>query len=97
MSEVNHRFIQTSGTRMHLAEQGSGPLVVLLQATPRYTAACYTIGGVWAGFRYLNERKGALQSFCDPSDTYAARNSARQWRGGGPPGAHMASAIFPRG
>jgi hypothetical protein len=35
MSEVNHRFIQTNGIRMHLAEQGSGPLVVLLQATPR--------------------------------------------------------------
>jgi pimeloyl-ACP methyl ester carboxylesterase len=34
MSEVNHRFIQTNGIRMHLAEQGSGPLVVLLHGFP---------------------------------------------------------------
>ena len=33
-SEVNHRFIQTNGIRMHLAEQGSGPLVVLLHGFP---------------------------------------------------------------
>src|SRR6267142_2549862 len=34
MSEVNHRFIQTNGIQMHLAEQGSGPLVVLLHGFP---------------------------------------------------------------
>jgi pimeloyl-ACP methyl ester carboxylesterase len=34
MAEVNHRFIQTNGIRMHLAEQGSGPLVVLLHGFP---------------------------------------------------------------
>src|ERR1700720_646292 len=34
MSEINHRFIQTNGIQMHLAEQGSGPLVVLLHGFP---------------------------------------------------------------
>src|ERR1700730_3972714 len=34
MAEVNHRFVQTNGIRMHLAEQGSGPLVVLLHGFP---------------------------------------------------------------
>jgi pimeloyl-ACP methyl ester carboxylesterase len=34
MSEVNHRFIQTNGIQMHLAEQGSGPMVVLLHGFP---------------------------------------------------------------
>src|SRR5918911_101296 len=30
MSRVTHRFVETNGIRMHIAEQGSGPLVVLL-------------------------------------------------------------------
>jgi pimeloyl-ACP methyl ester carboxylesterase len=34
MSEVTHRFVETNGLRMHLAEQGSGPLVVLLHGFP---------------------------------------------------------------
>jgi pimeloyl-ACP methyl ester carboxylesterase len=34
VSDVNHRFIQSNGIRMHLAEQGSGPLVVLLHGFP---------------------------------------------------------------
>jgi hypothetical protein len=29
MSEVKHRIVETSGIHMHLAEQGTGPLVVL--------------------------------------------------------------------
>lgn len=34
MSEVNHRFVQANGIRMHIAEEGSGPLVVLLHGFP---------------------------------------------------------------
>jgi pimeloyl-ACP methyl ester carboxylesterase len=34
MCEVTHRFIETNGLRMHIAEQGSGPLVVLLHGFP---------------------------------------------------------------
>ena len=34
MSQVTHRLIDTNGIRMHIAEQGSGPLVVLLHGFP---------------------------------------------------------------
>jgi hypothetical protein len=29
MSEVTHRTIETNGIRMHIVEQGEGPLVLL--------------------------------------------------------------------
>jgi pimeloyl-ACP methyl ester carboxylesterase len=32
--EVNHRFVQVNGIRMHIAEQGHGPLVVLVHGFP---------------------------------------------------------------
>jgi pimeloyl-ACP methyl ester carboxylesterase len=34
MCEVSHRFIETNGIRMHLAEQGTGPLVLLCHGFP---------------------------------------------------------------
>lgn len=34
MSELQHRFVTTNGIRMHIAEQGSGPLVVLCHGFP---------------------------------------------------------------
>jgi epoxide hydrolase A/B len=34
MAEVIHRFVETNGIRMHLAEQGDGPLVVLCHGFP---------------------------------------------------------------
>jgi pimeloyl-ACP methyl ester carboxylesterase len=34
MTQVNHRFIATNGIRMHIAEQGKGPLVVLCHGFP---------------------------------------------------------------
>src|ERR1039458_5572323 len=34
MHEISHRFIQTNGIRMHLAEAGTGPLVVLCHGFP---------------------------------------------------------------
>ncbi len=34
MTEVSHRFIETNGIRMHIAEQGSGPLVLLCHGFP---------------------------------------------------------------
>ena len=33
-SSPSHRFVETNGIRMHVAEQGSGPLVVLLHGFP---------------------------------------------------------------
>lgn len=34
MSQLTHRFVETNGIRMHLAEQGTGPLVLLLHGFP---------------------------------------------------------------
>ena len=34
MAEITHRFVETNGIRMHLAEAGEGPLVVLLHGFP---------------------------------------------------------------
>ncbi len=34
MSEVNHQRIKTNGIWMHIAEQGEGPLVLLLHGFP---------------------------------------------------------------
>src|SRR5580698_7649757 len=34
MVEVAHRFVETNGIRMHIAEKGSGPLVVLCHGFP---------------------------------------------------------------
>ena len=34
MPEIQHRFIDTNGIRMHLVEAGAGPLVVLLHGFP---------------------------------------------------------------
>jgi pimeloyl-ACP methyl ester carboxylesterase len=34
MAQVNHRFIETNGITMHIAEQGEGPLVVLCHGFP---------------------------------------------------------------
>jgi pimeloyl-ACP methyl ester carboxylesterase len=34
MSGITHRFVETNGIRMHLAEQGTGPLVLLCHGFP---------------------------------------------------------------
>src|SRR5262245_27821056 len=34
MSEIVHRFVEANGLRMHLAEQGAGPLVILCHGFP---------------------------------------------------------------
>ena len=34
MTEITHRFVETNGIRMHLAEAGSGPTVLLLHGFP---------------------------------------------------------------
>jgi pimeloyl-ACP methyl ester carboxylesterase len=34
MAEISHRFVETNGIRMHVAEAGRGPLVVLLHGFP---------------------------------------------------------------
>src|SRR5713226_3201767 len=39
---VSHRFIETNGLRMHIAERGSGPLVLL----------CHGFPECWYSWRY---------------------------------------------
>src|SRR5215469_5922102 len=34
MTQITHRWIETNGIRMHIAEQGTGPLVLLLHGFP---------------------------------------------------------------
>jgi len=34
MSEIKHRTVETNGIRMHIAESGAGPLVVLCHGFP---------------------------------------------------------------
>src|SRR3989449_2121857 len=34
VNEVKHRILETNGIRMHIAERGAGPLVVLLHGFP---------------------------------------------------------------
>ncbi|WP_028937229.1 alpha/beta fold hydrolase [Pseudonocardia spinosispora] len=34
MTEINHRFVEVNGLRLHVAEAGTGPLVVLLHGFP---------------------------------------------------------------
>ena len=34
MNEISHRTIETNGIRMHLAEKGAGPLVILCHGFP---------------------------------------------------------------
>ena len=34
LPDVSHRIVETNGIRMHVAEQGDGPLVVLLHGFP---------------------------------------------------------------
>ncbi len=36
MAEITYRFVSTNGIRMHLAEAGSGPLVLLLHGFPEF-------------------------------------------------------------
>jgi len=36
MSDITHRFVETNGLRMHVAEQGTGPMVVLCHGFPEF-------------------------------------------------------------
>jgi pimeloyl-ACP methyl ester carboxylesterase len=53
MTEVKHRIIETNGIRMHLAEQGAGPLVLLCHGFPEswYSWRHQLLGLAEAGYR----------------------------------------------
>jgi hypothetical protein len=42
---VNHRMVETNGIRMHVAEAGDGPLVLLLHGFPEGLPLIPTCGG----------------------------------------------------
>lgn len=42
MSELKHRLIETNGIRLHIAEQGTGPLVIF----------CHGFPGLWYSWRH---------------------------------------------
>ena len=42
MTELQHRTVETNGIRMHMVEQGAGPLVVL----------CHGFPGSWYSWRH---------------------------------------------
>jgi pimeloyl-ACP methyl ester carboxylesterase len=45
VSDVQHRFVETNGIRLHVAELGLGPLVVLLHGFPES----------WYSWRHQND------------------------------------------
>src|SRR2546422_4644490 len=55
MSEIRHRTVETNGIRMHVAEQGAGPLVILCHGFPeswyswRHQLAALAAAGFHAG------------------------------------------------
>jgi pimeloyl-ACP methyl ester carboxylesterase len=53
MTEIKHRIIETNGIRMHLAEQGEGPLVLLCHGFPEswYSWRHQLLALAEAGFR----------------------------------------------
>ncbi len=53
MSEITHRFVETNGIRMHVAEAGEGPLVVMCHGFPEswYSWRHQLIALADAGFR----------------------------------------------
>jgi len=37
MPDIKHRMIETNGIRLHVAEQGEGPLVILCHGFPEWS------------------------------------------------------------
>jgi hypothetical protein len=55
ITEVKHRIVETNGIRMHVAEQGAGPVVVLCHGFPEswyswrhQLGALAEAGSVWS-------------------------------------------------
>ena len=75
MSQVQHRVIETNGIRIHIAEQGVGPLVVLCHGFPEcwYSWRHQLPALAAAGFHAVApDMRGYGQSDCpDAIDQYA--------------------------
>ena len=69
MSTVTHRSIETNGIRMHIAERGAGPLVVLLHGFPEswYSWRHQLAALVDAGYRAVApDQRKATGSYYTP-------------------------------
>ena len=57
MTEISHRFIETNGIRMHVAEAGAGPVVLLCHGFPeswyswRHQLAALSRAGFYADWK----------------------------------------------
>lgn len=78
MSELQHKFVETNGIRMHYVEQGTGPLVVLCHGWPEswYSWRHQIPALAAAGFRVVApDQRGYGLSFKPPQiSAYAVGN-----------------------
>jgi pimeloyl-ACP methyl ester carboxylesterase len=74
MLEITHRFIDTNGIRMHIAEQGAGPLVILCHGFPElwYSWRHQVPALAAAGFHVVApDQRGYGQTDCpEPVEKY---------------------------
>ena len=72
--EITHRFIETNGIRMHIAEAGEGPLVVLCHGWPEswYSWRHQLVALARAGYHAVApDQRGYGQTDCPvPIDQY---------------------------
>jgi pimeloyl-ACP methyl ester carboxylesterase len=72
MTTLTHRFVQTNGIRMHIAEQGAGPLVILCHGFPEcwYSWRHQLSALAAAGFHAVApDQRGFGQTDCPESIT----------------------------
>jgi pimeloyl-ACP methyl ester carboxylesterase len=78
MSELQHKFVETNGIRMHYVEQGSGPLVVLCHGWPEswYSWRHQIPALADAGFRVIapDQRGYGQTSRPEPIESYNVLN-----------------------
>ena len=78
MADLQHKFVNTNGIRMHYVEQGSGPLVVLCHGWPEswYSWRHQIPALAAAGFRVVApDQRGCGHSDWDPQTRYGAEQS----------------------
>ena len=108
MAGVTHRFIETNGIRMHIAEQGTGPLVLLLRdgkveefnRAARQTESVDLSGANLRGvdLRYAHLCKADLSNaYCHTADLRGVDLSHANIEGASFHRARISGAYFPRG
>jgi pimeloyl-ACP methyl ester carboxylesterase len=74
MEQITHRFVETNGIRMHIAERGKGPLVVLAHGFPElwYSWRYQMVALAKAGFHAVApDQRGYGQTDCPaPLEAY---------------------------